>query len=104
MFALLNIIVMTVLMVLMGIGGGVGGQNGTSMLSLVAVVLLGLYSLAVVVPSIAVQVRRFHDQGKSGWYVLLGLIPWVGGFVILVFMFLEGVKGANAYGPDPKQA
>ncbi|UKE49818.1 DUF805 domain-containing protein [Xanthomonas translucens] len=100
MFTLLNIVVITVLMVLMG----VGGQNGTGALSMVAVSLLVLYSLAVLVPSIAVQVRRFHDQGKSGWYVLLGLIPWLGGVVVLVFMLMEGTRDANAYGPDPKQA
>lgn len=104
MFTLLNIVVITVLMVLVGIGGGFGGQNGTSALSMAALVLVCLYSLATLVPSLAVQVRRFHDQGKSGWYVLLGLIPWLGGVVILVFMFMEGVKDANAYGPDPKQA
>ncbi|WP_369976263.1 DUF805 domain-containing protein [Xanthomonas bundabergensis] len=104
MFTLLNIVVITVLMVLVGIGGGFGGQNGTSALSMAAFVLVCLYSLAVLVPSLAVQVRRFHDQGKSGWYVLLGLIPWLGGVVIMVFMFMEGVRGANAYGPDPKQA
>ncbi|MCT8284403.1 DUF805 domain-containing protein [Xanthomonas translucens pv. translucens] len=104
MFTLLNIVVITVLMVLMGVGGGVGGQNGTGALSMVAVSLLVLYSLAVLVPSIAVQVRRFHDQCKSGWYVLLGLIPWLGGVVVLVFMLMEGTRDANAYGPDPKQA
>ncbi|KLD76391.1 DUF805 domain-containing protein [Xanthomonas hyacinthi] len=104
MFTLLNIVVITVLMVLIGIGGGFGGQNGTSALSMAAFVLVCLYSLAVLVPSLAVQVRRFHDQGKSGWYVLLGLIPYLGGVVVLVFMFMEGAKGANAYGPDPKQA
>ncbi|QDI02680.1 DUF805 domain-containing protein [Xanthomonas cerealis] len=104
MFTLLNIIVITVLMVLVGIGGGFGGQNGTSALSMAAFVLVCLYSLAMLVPSFAVQVRRFHDQGKSGWYVLLGLIPWLGGVVVLVFMLMEGARGANVYGPDPKQA
>ncbi|WIH03933.1 DUF805 domain-containing protein [Xanthomonas translucens pv. graminis] len=103
MFTLLNIIVIMVLMVLVGIGGGFGGQNGTSALSMAAFVLVCLYSLAMLVPSLAVQVRRFHDQGKSGWYVLLGLIPWLGGVVVMVFMLMEGARGANAYGPDPKQ-
>lgn len=61
-----------------------------------------LFSLAVVVPSIAVQVRRFHDQDRSGWMVLLNLIPYIGGLIVLVFMFLEGTSGPNSYGPDPK--
>lgn len=104
MFTLLNIVVLTVLMVLVGVGGGVGGQNGTSVLSGAALALVCIYALAMVVPSLAVQVRRFHDQGKSGWYVLLGLIPYLGGVVVMVFMFMEGTHGPNPYGPDPKQS
>ena len=50
------------------------------------------------------QVRRFHDQDKSGWFVLLGFIPIVGGLIVLVFMLLEGTKGPNRFGPDPKGA
>ena len=67
-------------------------------------ILIGLATimwLAIIVPSIAVQVRRFHDQDLSGWFVLLGFIPYVGGIVILVFMCLPGTKGDNRYGPDP---
>ena len=58
--------------------------------------------LAVIIPGIAVQVRRFHDQDKSGWFVLLALIPFVGSIAVLVFMCLEGTKGPNRFGPDPK--
>ena len=58
--------------------------------------------LAVFVPGLAVTVRRFHDQDKSGWLALLGLVPYVGGIVVLVFMCLEGTKGENRYGLDPK--
>ena len=64
--------------------------------------LSALLVLAIIIPSIAVQVRRFHDQDKSGWFVLIGLIPLVGGLIVLVFMCLEGTKGPNQYGPDPK--
>ena len=64
--------------------------------------LFALLALAVIIPSIAVQVRRFHDQDKSGWFVLLNLIPYVGGIVVLVFMCLDGTPGPNRYGPDPK--
>jgi uncharacterized membrane protein YhaH (DUF805 family) len=56
----------------------------------------GLYSLAVLLPSIAVAVRRMHDVGKSGWFVL---IP----FYNLVLACTEGTTGENKYGPDPKQ-
>lgn len=65
--------------------------------------LLGtLYSLAVLIPSIAVTVRRLHDTGRSGWYVLLGLIPCVGGIILLVFTIEEGYSGENEYGENPK--
>jgi uncharacterized membrane protein YhaH (DUF805 family) len=63
----------------------------------------GLYGLAVLIPTLAVTVRRLHDQDKSGWFILLGLIPIVGGIIVLVFMCLEGTRGANRFGPDPKQ-
>ena len=65
-------------------------------------VLTGLIILIFLIPSIAVQVRRFHDQDKSGWFVLLGLIPYAGPFIVLVFMCLDGTPGPNGYGEDPK--
>lgn len=68
----------------------------------VAVVGVLVLMLAVFVPGLAVTVRRFHDQDKSGWMALLGLVPYVGGIVVLVFMCLEGTKGENRYGLDPK--
>jgi uncharacterized membrane protein YhaH (DUF805 family) len=61
-----------------------------------------LYALATLVPSLAVSVRRLHDIGKSGWYILLGLIPCVGGIILLVFAVTAGDVGENEYGVDPK--
>ena len=61
-----------------------------------------LFLLAIFVPSLAVQVRRFHDQGRSGWFVLLNFIPFIGTLIVLVFMCLDGTDGPNEYGPDPK--
>lgn len=78
---------------ILGVSGTVGNFYGP-----LTIILL----LALIIPSIAVQVRRFHDQDKSGWFVLLGLIPLVGGLIVLVFMLLEGTKGPNRFGPDPK--
>ena len=67
--------------------------------------LLGaLYALAVLVPSIAVSVRRLHDTGRSGWWVLIGFVPLIGLIVLIVFAVQEGQAGSNAYGPDPKAA
>jgi uncharacterized membrane protein YhaH (DUF805 family) len=65
-------------------------------------ILQGLYALAVLIPTLAVTVRRLHDQDRTGWWLLIGLIPVVGGIVLLVFMCLEGTRGPNQYGPDPK--
>lgn len=60
-----------------------------------------LYSLAVLVPSIAVGIRRLHDTNKSGWFVLIGLIPVLGWIVLIVLFAQKGDAGANQYGPAP---
>lgn len=65
--------------------------------------LVGLiYSLVVLVPGIAVTVRRLHDTDRSGWMLLIGLIPIIGFIVLLVWFCTEGTIGRNSYGPDPK--
>jgi len=64
----------------------------------------GLYSLAMLIPSIAVAVRRLHDTSRSGWWLLIGFIPLVGTIVLLVFLVLDSTPGDNAYGPNPKAA
>jgi uncharacterized membrane protein YhaH (DUF805 family) len=62
----------------------------------------GLYSLAVLVPSIAVVVRRLHDTDRNGWWALIALVPFVGPIVLLVFLVLDGTAGPNRFGPSPK--
>jgi uncharacterized membrane protein YhaH (DUF805 family) len=64
---------------------------------LTLLVVLGFF-----VPSLSVAIRRLHDTGRSGWWLLLGFVPIIGGIVLLVFMVLEGTRGPNEYGPDPK--
>lgn len=86
--------------VILGIIEGIAGLSG--MVGGVYGPLTTLFLLGILIPSIAVQIRRFHDQDKSGWFVLLALIPFLGGIVVLVFMCLEGTKGPNRFGPDPK--
>ena len=70
--------------------------------SLIALILVAVWYLAHLVPSLAVTVRRLHDTGKSGWLYLIALIPYIGSFVIFIFTVLDGDRGDNAYGPDPK--
>ena len=61
-------------------------------------VIGALYGLAVLVPSLAVGVRRLHDTDKSGWFLLLWLIPCVGWIILIVFFATEGTRGPNRYG------
>lgn len=63
-----------------------------------------IYLLAVLIPSLAVSVRRLHDIGRSGWWLLIGLVPLIGAIVLLVFAFLDSQPGDNEYGPNPKTA
>jgi len=62
-----------------------------------------IYGLAVLVPALAVAVRRLHDVGKSGWFLLIALIPLVGAIWLLVLDITDGNRGPNEYGPDPKE-
>ncbi|MCM3702821.1 DUF805 domain-containing protein [Paenibacillus macerans] len=91
MFALFNYIAVFVLVLV-----------GSFIHSSVGMILGYIYMLAVLLPSLAVGVRRLHDIGKSGWMILLGLIPFVGPIIILVFNCLDSEPGDNQYGPNPK--
>ena len=81
--------------------GGVTEAVRSGSLRCIGAGLMSLFILAGIIPSIAVTVRRLHDQNLSGWMYLLGFIPYVGGIVLIVFMCLEGTKGENRFGPDP---
>jgi uncharacterized membrane protein YhaH (DUF805 family) len=60
-----------------------------------------LFILATLIPSLAVSVRRLHDLGRSGWWLLVGLIPIVGAIILLVWFVTPGDAGENSFGPDP---
>jgi len=62
-----------------------------------------LFGLAHLIPYLGVAVRRLHDTDKSGWMLLVGLIPFVGGIILIVFFASEGTPGPNKFGPNPKQ-
>jgi uncharacterized membrane protein YhaH (DUF805 family) len=61
------------------------------------------YLLASLLPMLAVSVRRLHDIGRSGWWVLLNLLPGLGAAVLSVIALFDSQPGNNAFGPNPKQ-
>ncbi len=91
-FTLFNFIVTGVVSVLSSVTG-----------STIFSVLSGLFSLAVLIPGIAVCIRRLHDIGKSGWYLLFVLIPLVGAIILIVWYCKDSMPGENQYGPNPKE-
>jgi uncharacterized membrane protein YhaH (DUF805 family) len=89
MFFLFNIIASVVLAIIDAVLGTVA-------------VFSGIYLLGVIVPAIAVTIRRLHDTGKSGWWIFIGLVPVIGGLWMLYLMVIDGNPGDNQYGPSPK--
>lgn len=83
--------------VVLSIVGALAGES-------VRMALLGIYSLALLLPTLAVAVRRLHDLDKSGWWILIGLVPLIGGLVLLFFYVQKGTNGPNRYGNDPLNA
>jgi uncharacterized membrane protein YhaH (DUF805 family) len=67
-------------------------------------ILIILAALALILPSLAVGVRRLHDTGKSGWFILISLVPFIGSLILLIFMATDGNPETNQYGPSPKAA
>jgi uncharacterized membrane protein YhaH (DUF805 family) len=80
----------------------VDGMTGTYNEEYGVGVLSGFFILAMLIPNISVAVRRLHDTDRSGWWILISLIPLIGGIWFLVLMVLDGTPGQNQYGPDPK--
>ncbi|HOI27311.1 MAG TPA: DUF805 domain-containing protein [Paludibacteraceae bacterium] len=88
MFTLFNLIITLVLM-----GIDIALQLGYLQI---------IYAVAVLLPSLAVSVRRLHDTNRSGWWLFIALIPFIGSIWLLVLMVIEGEHQENQYGPDPK--
>lgn len=95
-FFLFNIIISIALAFIDSALGNPGAGEGAGILGTI-------YSLAILVPSIAVGVRRLHDTGRTGWWMLLGLIPIIGAIVLIYFFVLDSTPGSNEYGPNPKE-
>lgn len=91
-WALFNLLVF----VAVGLSGGVVGADATAV-DVVAVIA----ALALLLPNLAVTVRRLHDIDRSGWWVLIGFVPVVGSIILLVFAMLPGTPGENRFGLAP---
>ena len=95
MFTLFNVIFAIVLRFLDDLFGTVSSDGRIGLFG-------GIYIIAVLIPTLAVSVRRLHDIGRSGWYYLIGLIPIVGSLILLVWFCTEGERNSNGWGEDPK--
>ncbi|MFF2877770.1 DUF805 domain-containing protein [Gottfriedia sp. NPDC057991] len=89
MFFLFNVIISIILSILQSIAN-------------IGEVLTIIYSILTLLPSLAVGARRLHDSGKSAWWLLIGLIPFLGGIILLIFFCLDSEEGDNRFGANPK--
>lgn len=95
MFFLFNIIISIALIIVDGILGTSAAPGAMGLFG-------AIYLLALLIPGIAVAVRRLHDTGRSGWWILIGLVPFVGGIILIVFLVQDGTPGDNQFGRNPK--
>ena len=92
-FWLKGFVPLMVLMLILVAVDTVIGTNG---------ILTLIGQIALIYPSVAIGIKRFHDRAKSGWWVLISLVPVIGGLWYLIECgFLKGTDGQNEYGPDP---
>jgi len=94
-FVLFNIIFSLVATLIDSIIGTGSFESGGGILSLI-------YTIAMILPSLSVAVRRLHDTGRSGWWLLIVLVPIIGAIVLLVFFCQNSEAGDNQHGPNPK--
>ena len=96
-FALFNIIVSFIFIGIDFMFGTFNSEGGFGVFNTI-------YSLSVLLPAIGVGIRRLHDIGKSGWWLLIGFIPLIGAIVLIVFFVKDSQPGENQYGLNPKGA
>jgi len=94
-FVLFNVLISIALGVIDRLTGNVNLETGLGLLS-------GIYGLGVMIPGMAVSVRRLHDTDRSGWWLLITFVPVLGAIVFFYFMVIDGNSERNDYGPSPK--
>ncbi|MNZ71899.1 Inner membrane protein YhaH [compost metagenome] len=95
MFFLVNLVAYIALAIIDGLTGTFSAESGVGLLG-------AIYTLALLIPNLALTARRLHDTDRSAWWMLICLIPIIGAIVLLVFMCLQGSAGDNRFGEDPK--
>jgi uncharacterized membrane protein YhaH (DUF805 family) len=96
MFVLFNVIAIILANVIDNVLG-LAGDGGYGPLSMI-------YGLAVFLPGLALAIRRLHDTGRSGWWMLISFLPLIGLIVLIVFFVQDSQPGSNQYGPNPKES
>ena len=93
LFEVVGYIVLGIIEGILGLNSLLGGLYGP---------LSALFALAMFIHGLAVEDRRLHDTARSGWWILIGIVPLIGAIVLLVFLCSNGTSGENRYGSDPK--
>lgn len=88
---IIGYIIASIIDSILGFGGALGPYG----------ILTMLFGLAMLVPSIAAGARRLHDTNRSGWWLLIALVPLIGAIILIVFLVLPSDAGSNPYGPNP---
>ena len=96
-FVLFSSVITVVLSIIDGATGTLDSTTGLGFLS-------GIFALAILIPTIAVSVRRLHDIDRTGWWFLISFIPLIGTIVLLVFAVQDSTPGGNRFGPNSKTA
>lgn len=102
MYALVSTLIYIAYMIVAALALALLGHSDNGVAGLLIFAPLGLYLMAVIVPGLAVTIRRLHDTGRSGWWILISFVPFVGGIILLIFMCLDSEPGPNPHGVNPK--
>ncbi len=101
MFMLIHVVIYLILFVAVEAAASAFVTPHFASLTVPLFLLCFIYGLAATIPGLAVSVRRLHDVGKSGWWMLLVFVP-VLGLLLIIFFAFDSEPGANQYGPDQK--
>lgn len=88
--------------IVLGIAAGIDSGAGLHFKDQAIGWVYSIVALLLLIPSIAVTIRRLHDTGRSGWWWFLSLLCGIGAIILFVFCLMEGTRGPNEYGADPK--